>query len=194
MRIIMNPHTQDTHPQDTHPQGPIDRFTLRIEEMRRDVGARGTRGPGGLVQKLVLEFFVSMFRLLAALAERHRNGTLPELAPPSAPEQPRPWPAELRPRESGWAESRNLWDPWGDSTQPEMAEPSVEQPAALPLPRRARARKSGKESGLGSARSKREDDGCWALWHGPGLVLSADAGFLRLFSKNAGLGAGFGVS
>jgi hypothetical protein len=174
-----------THTQDTHTQDPIDRFTLRIEEMRRDSHARG---PARLVQNLVLGFFMSFMRLLADFAERRRNGTLPEVVPAAAPAQARAWPADLRPRESGWVE-RDLWDPWGNSTtngpveQPETIEPIAEVPGEMPPPRRARVRILKESSEPASARAQHVDDGCWPPWRKPGLVWTTEAGLWRLFSK-----------
>jgi hypothetical protein len=188
----------ETHTQDTHPQDPIDRFTLRIEEMR---SMRGVYGPARLLHKLFLDFFMSMFRVLASLAEQRRNGTLPETAPTGDPDEPRAWPP-LRARESGWAEYRSLEDPWGDSTtqapatQPEVtpeingpiAAVQAGAPAALPLPRSARVRKCKKESGPAPARPRHADEGAWPLWRGAGLLWITDAGLLRFFSKKAVLG------
>src|SRR5271167_838501 len=136
----------ETQTQDTHPQDPIDRLTLCIEELR---SMPGVRGQMWLLHLLFLDFFMSMFKMLASLAEMRRNGTLPAVAPAAAPEEPRAWPADLRPRESGWLEHRDLHDPWGEpevtapiaEAQCEMApreEPGVEQPAGLPPKARVR--------------------------------------------------------
>src|SRR5271168_2008100 len=97
-----------TQTQDTQTQDPIDRFTLRMEEIRQD---SVVRGPMRLLHNLFLDFFMGFFKLLAKLAEQRRNGTLPELAP----EQERVWPP-LRQRESGWAEYQSPYEPCGDST------------------------------------------------------------------------------
>src|SRR5271163_4507703 len=184
MVIVMTNQTQDTQTQD-----PIDRFTLRIEEMRRD---SVVRGPMKALQNLFLDFFVNLFRVLANLAEQRRNGTLPALPPPVEPDEARAWPP-LRQRESGWAEYRSLYDPWGDSSVPAPVEqPAMLEPieplqagalAARPLRPRVRVRTSRKKSEPALARSKREGGGCWALWRGPRLVLAADVGFLRLDLK-----------
>src|SRR5271165_1670247 len=120
-----------TQAQDTHTQDPIERFTLRMEELRRD---SVVRGPMRLLHNLFLDFFMSMFRLLASLAEQRRNGTLPEWAPPAAAEQSRAWPAELRPRESGWVEHRYPRDASGGGEmhapleRPEMPSEPTEAP------------------------------------------------------------------
>jgi len=165
-----------THTQDTHPQDPNDRFTLRIEELR---SVPVPRGAAGLLHKMFLELFISLLKLLAAFAEQRRNGTLPEMAPASAPEQPRAWPADLRPRESGWVEHRYPEDAYGGGTM----RGRVEQPAGMPSTRRARVRKCTEQSGPASARPRYEDDGRWSWWRGPGLVWIAQAGFLRVDSK-----------
>jgi hypothetical protein len=186
-----------TQAQDTHTQDPIERFTLRLEEIRRD---SVVRGPMRLVHNLFLDFFMGFFRLLASLAEQRRNGTLPEWVPAAAAE-PRAWPADLRPRESGWAEDRGLYDPWGDSAvharceraetnaEPSCEMPGVEQPAGPPR-RRGRARKCGKESGLALVRPRHAGDCAWPLWRGPGLLWREVAGFLRFDSKKPVLGGG----
>jgi hypothetical protein len=168
-----------TQTQDTHTQDPIERFTLRMEEMRRNCVVRG---PMGLLHKLILhfffkDFFAGMFRLLADLAERRRNGTLPEIAPVGEPEQPSAWPvlvqAPGRPRESGRAEYRKLDDPWGE--QPEMP-PEINQPIAETEP----CEKPGIEQPL---RPRQVDNDCWLLWRGPGVLWTADAGFFGVDSK-----------
>jgi len=179
---------------------PNDRFTPRIEEMRNPPGVHG---PARLVHNVIVDFFIVVFRLLAGLAERHRNGTLPVMAPPSPPDQPRPWPAELRPRESGWRESRDLYDPWGDSTkdgqfeQPEVKEPTealqvgapcemppcektpcekpgVEPPAGLPVPPKARVRKL--KVAEPSADARCHDMDASSVWH---VALADDAALFR---------------
>src|SRR5271166_6080235 len=122
-----------TQAQDTHPQDPIDRLTLRIEEMRGD---SVVRGPARVLHNLFLEFFLAMIRLLASFAEMRRNGTLPVIAPVVATEQPRAWPADLRPRESGWLEYQYAE---GAFEQPETNERvealQARTPCAMPLPR-----------------------------------------------------------
>jgi hypothetical protein len=198
--------SMETQTQDTHPQDPIDRFALRLEEMRRDSEARGL---ARLVQNLILDFFLAMMKLLAGLAEQRRNGTLPAVPEPAvAAEGPaRAWPADLRPRESGWAESRDLYDPWGDSPargqaeRPEAIEPTealhvgapgeispnepprVEQPVGLPLPRAARVRSAKDRCEPVQARSQHVDRDWWPVSCGRGLLWTADAGFPKAFSQ-----------
>jgi hypothetical protein len=201
----------------TNSQDPADRFPLLTEEVRRVRDARH-----GLARPLVLlicELFLCMLRTFARLAEQVRNGTLPVAAPAGAPDQPRAWPADLRPRESGWLEHRNPKDAPRDAPRdasgggtmhgpferPEMASelnepvaevpceiapcemPGVEQPAGLPLPRRARVRKLKVSSGPASARARHVDDGCWPRWRKAGLLWTTEAGFLRFDSEKMGL-------
>jgi len=202
-----------THTQDTHPQDPIDRFTLRIEELRRD---SVLRGPMRLLHNLFLDFFISMFRQLAGLAEQRRNGTLPEMAQASVRELPSAWPP-LRQRESRWAEYRKLYDPWSDSTtheqieQPEMAAPVealqagapcemqvIEQPIT-PSPRRARVRKLKVAAHSGDATYEHiETSSMWLVASAEGAFPPPSrglkafrptiAGFLRPDSKKWALG------
>jgi len=123
-----------TQAQDTHPQDPIDAYTLHIEEMRRRPVPSGL---AGLVHLLFVEFFTFLFRWMAEIAERNRKGTLPEVAPVAARE-PRAWPDELSPRESGWLERRGVETAWSGATmhgpleQPEAPrrQQVVEQPKA----------------------------------------------------------------
>jgi hypothetical protein len=152
-------------------QDPIDRFAIRIEAMRQD---SAVRGPMRLVQKLMLDFFMAMLKLLTGLAEQRRNGTLPVVAPVPEPEEPRAWPDDLRPRESGWAERRDLYDPWGDSRvhgqvePPEMVAPICEVPCEMPpceIPRVEQPPRPYYADG------------------GAGMLCTAEAGFLRLFLK-----------
>jgi len=163
--LVMETNTQATHPKDTHSQDPIERFTLRMEELRRD---SVVRGPMRLLHNLFLDFFMSMFKLLAALAEQRRNGTLPDVAPAEVADQPRAWPP-LRPRESGWAEYRSLYDRCGDSTmhapagQPEMSPempPETNEPVAPPP--RVRARHGKQKPEPLPARRQVADEGGWA--------------------------------
>jgi hypothetical protein len=134
-----------TQAQDTHTQDPIERFTLRMEEIRQD---SVLRGPMRLLHDMILALFTGMFRVFAKLAEMRRNGTLPEWTPPAAAEQPRAWPAELRPRESGWLDRRDLWDPWsdstrdasGDSTQDASGDSTAQEPIEQPTPVRPASR------------------------------------------------------
>ena len=76
-------------------QDPNYSFSLRIDEMRRECGVYG---PARLLHNLFLDFFMSLFKLFANLAEQRRNGMLPEIV---APKEPYAWPP-LRQRESGW--------------------------------------------------------------------------------------------
>jgi hypothetical protein len=157
----------------THIEDLIDRFTLRMEEMR---GASGVHGPARLLHDLVLHLVANMIRLLVSVAEQQRNGMLADAAPAGAREQPRAWPADLRWRESGWLEHRSPEDACGGGTMhgqferpempPEMKEPIaeppcrmpvVEQPAGLPLPRRAWVRKLMNSSGPAPARPQHVD-------------------------------------
>jgi hypothetical protein len=175
----------------TTTQDPICRFTLRIEELRR---VPGLHGLALLVHNLLFDVFMSMIRLFASLAERARTGTLAELAPApqggassrptAAPDQPRVRPPDLRPRHDDTMHRR--------FEQPEMTEqiaeapcrmPAVEQPAGLPLPPRARARRAMNKSGPAPARPRQVDDGRWPRWRGPGILSTAEAGFLRFDSK-----------
>ncbi len=180
---------------DTSAQNSIDRFTLRIEEMR---DMPGVRGPMRLLHNLFVDIFLNLLRLLASFAERRRNGTLAEMAPARAPEQPRAWPADLRPRESGWLEQRCPEGGWdgrtmrGSFERPEMQEPIVEapcktpvieQPAALPLPRRVHVRKLQELSGPVRGCAQHVDDGGWPRLRRPGLSLPMAAGFVRVDSK-----------
>jgi hypothetical protein len=129
-------------------QDPIDRITLRIEQMRR---VPGVHGPAGFVHNLILDFFTCLLRLLAGIAEQVRNGTLPDTAPAGAPDQPRAWPPDPQPRQRGWLKHRSPEAAWGARTMhgpfeqpempPEIKQPVVEQPTGRPLPRRARLRK-----------------------------------------------------
>jgi hypothetical protein len=144
-------------------QDPIDRFTLLMEEFRRE---RGVHGPAGPLRCLFWGLFIGMMRLLASRAEPVRNGTLADTAPAAAPDQSRAWPPDLRQRQSGWLEHRSPEAAWGGGTMhgpfeqpemlPEMNEPIaappcempvVEQPTGLPLPRRPRLRKLQASSG-----------------------------------------------
>jgi len=93
-----------THTQDTHPQDPIDRFTLRIEGLRRMPVPRGV---AGVVHLMFVEFFIALWKALARFATQCRNGTPPEAVPAAAPGPSRTWPADLRPRESGWVQERS---------------------------------------------------------------------------------------
>ena len=99
-----------TQTQDTHPQDPIDRFALYIEGLRRMPVPRGL---ARIVHLLLVEFFTFLWAWAAEIAEQRRNGTLPEVVPAAARE-PRAWPAELRPRESGWVEQRSPEAAGGD--------------------------------------------------------------------------------
>jgi hypothetical protein len=179
-------------------QDPIHRFTLRIEELRH---VPGLHGLALLVHNLMFALFMSMIRLFAALAKRARAGTLAETAPaPQAGASPRPTgapdpsrvrPPDLRPRHDGTMHAR--------FEQPEMQEqiaeppcqmPAIEQTAGLPLPPRARVRKRKESSGPAPSRARHVHDGCWPRWRGPGLLSTADAGFLRLDSKKWVSGGG----
>jgi len=185
----------ETQPQDTHPQDPIDRIALRIEEMRRDSVARG---PMRVLHKLFLDFFMGMMRLLASLAEQRRNGTLPEWAPAPMAEQPRAWPADLRPRESGWVEHRYPREACGGRAvyerfeQPEVAKaiaeapgekPGIEQPTGASPPRQSRVGKLKADCEPVAVRSRPAHDGYWPRLRGPALVSTGNAGFLRVDSK-----------
>jgi len=173
----------ETQTQDTHPQDPIDRFALHIEGMRR---MSVPRGLARIVHILLVEFFVFLLCWAADIAERRRNGTLPEVAPVAARE-PRAWPADLRPRESGWVEQRGAEAALGGATmqgqfeQPEINEPVVEMLAALPP--RDRAGKPKVSSEPAPARPRHVDDGGGARWRGPGIVWITDVGVLRADSK-----------
>jgi len=179
-----------TQAQDTHPQDPIDAYTLHIEEMRRRPVPSGL---AGLVHMLFVEFFTFLFMWMAEIAERNRKGTLPEVAPVAAHE-PRARPADLRPRESGWVQQRNRAAASGGTKmhgqfeQPKINQPAVEQPAALPPPRQDRVQKSKISAGPAPARPRHVDDECsqrcgWPRWRGPGMVWTAEAGFVGFDSK-----------
>jgi hypothetical protein len=163
-----------TQAQDTHTQDPIERFTLRMEELRRNCVVRG---PLRLLHNLFLHFFIKdffagMFRLLADLAEKRRNGTLPDIAPVACvPEEARAWPDDLRPRERGGVEKRSLADPWGERTVHEQVEQpeTVEPIAEVPQVRVRHVKKS-------PARPQHVDGGAVVLW-------TVDDGLLRLDSK-----------
>jgi hypothetical protein len=175
----------------TTTQDPICRFTLRIEELRR---VPGLHGIALLVHNLMFDVFMSMIRLFAALAKRARAGTLAETAPApqggasprptGSPDEPRVRPPDPRPRHDGTMHAR--------FEQPEMQEqiaeppcqmPAVEQPAGLPPPPRARVRSARHKSGPAPARPRHVEHCCWPRWRGPGLLWTAEAGFLRFDSK-----------
>ena len=181
-----------TQTQDTHPQDPIDRFTLRIEGLRRMPVPRGV---AGVVHLMFVEFFVALWTALARFAERCRNGTLAELAPVAARES-RAWSAELRPRESGWVEQRGAEAGRGGGTsrapleQPEIKEPIVktlvvERPAAPPS--RVRARQWKVSSGPAPARPQHVDDCCWPRRCGAGLLCATEAVSSKLFLEERAL-------
>ena len=136
-------------------QDPIDRFTLRIEELRR---VPTGHGPARLVHNLILDIFMSMLRLFASLAEQVRTGTLPTGTLPTgtlptgtlptgtlpdtapaprgggsprhggAPDSPRVRPPELLARQIPEAAS-NGRTTHGLFEQPEMP-PEIKQPIA----------------------------------------------------------------
>ena len=189
----------------TDPQDPLDRFALGIEEMR---SMPVPRGFARLLHNLIADIFTCLLRLFAALAERRRNGTLPDLAPAAAPDQPRAWPPDLRPRDSGWQEHRSPEAAAAGGTMhaqveqpqtpPEITEPTaeppcqapvVEQPTALPPPQRAHVRKLKDPSGPALAPPRHADDGRWPQWREPGLLWTTNAGFLRLDSQKPVLAA-----
>jgi len=170
-----------TQTQDTHPQDPIDRFTLRIEGLRRMPVPRGV---AGVVHLMFVEFFVALWTALARFAEQRRNGTLAVPAPVVAPDQSRTWPAEPRPRESGGVEQRSAEAPrdCGTSRAP-LEQPEIKQPiAAREVP--------GVEPPAVLARPQHVDDGCWPRWRGAGLRWTGTARFLRLDSNKSGLAGG----
>ncbi len=110
-------------------QDLIDPFTPRIEELLRERdAARAAERP---VAVLICELFIYLMRMMAVIFERNRNGELPAPVPAGASDRPElnepiaGAPCEMTPR----------------------AEPGVEQPAALRLPRRARVRKLKVSSG-----------------------------------------------
>jgi hypothetical protein len=177
-----------TQAQDTHPQDPIERFALHVEGLRRMPVPRGL---ARIVHWLLVAFFAYILKVAADIVEQRRNGTLPEVAP-----------ADLRPRESGWVEQRSAEVALGGRTthapiaQPEINEPAVEQPAALPPPRQDRVQKSKISSGPAPARPRHVDDECsqrwggWPRWRGPGMVGTAEVGALGVCSKKWALAGG----
>jgi len=166
----------------TTTQDPIDPFTLRIEELRRIPRAHG---PAGLLHDLFLDLFVRLLRLLASLCEQVRTGTLPDTAPAGAPGPSRVRSPDPRPRPSGSTMHGRFEQPEikEQIAEPPCRTPAVEQPAGLPLPPRARVRRAKNKSGPAPARPRHVDDGCWPRWCGPGLLWTAEAGFLRFDSK-----------
>jgi hypothetical protein len=67
-------------------QDLIDPFTPRIEELLRERDA--ARGASRPVVVLLCDLFIYLMRMMAAIAERNRNGELPATAMAAAPDQP----------------------------------------------------------------------------------------------------------
>jgi len=170
-------------------QDPSDPFTPRIEELLRERDA--ARGIGRPVVVLLCDLFIYLMRLMADIAERKRAGELAATAPEAAPDQ-----AAQAALDGGTMH--------GLFEQPDIKEsiaeapcevspcevPGVEQPAGLPLPRRARVRKLKVLSGQAPARPQHVDHGRWPLWRGVGVFWTTEAGFLRVDSKKRGCGGG----
>ena len=171
----------ETQPQDTHPQDPIERFALHIEGLRRMPVPRGI---ARIVHWLLLEFFTYVLRVAAHFAEQRRNGTLPEVAPAAARE-PRAWPADLRPRESGWVEQRGDQLALGGGNRSghsgaggDPGCPMVGAVAGMD------SRLRGNDGIEPAAQAPRHvNHGDWPQSRGPGMVWTTGAGLLRLDSK-----------
>jgi hypothetical protein len=177
-------------------QDPIDRFTLRIEELRR---MPGLRGPARLLHNLFLDLFLSLIRLLASLAEQARAGSLPDTATASqAGESPRParasasprvWPSDLRPSQSGSLEHRaTMQEP---ITEPPCRMPEVEPPTGQPRP--ARVRTANAPSKLAPARPRHEATGPSPPMPGRRDILDQGRRLFEAFFKEMGL-SGPGLS
>jgi hypothetical protein len=155
-----------------------------------------------LLRALVIRILSS----LADIVERGRVARLAATAPAAAPDTPpqqvgRP---EHRVTEAacgggmthGPREQPEMTGPIAEAPQPARGlpppcpMPEVEPPAGLPLPPRARVRKLKESSGPAPALPRHVDDGCWPRWRGPGLLWTAEAGFLRLDSKKWVSGGG----
>ena len=159
-------------------QDPADPFTPRIEELLRERDA--AHGIGRPVVVLLCDLFIYLMRMMAAIAERGRNGELPATAPEAALdggtmhglfEQPE-MPAEI---------IEPIAEP--PREMPPCEVPGIEQPAGLPLPRRARVRKLKVSSGQAPARPQHVDHGGWPQWRGAGVLWTTEVGFLRFDSK-----------
>jgi len=131
---------------------------------------------------LFVEFFIGLWTALAGFAEHRRNGTLAEVVPVEARET-RAWPAELRPRDSGWVEHRGVEDASGGATMREQ----VQQ---LKMPREIIEPIAESPAGPAFARPLYVHDGCWPRSCGPGVVWTTDIGLLRLDSKKSALAVG----
>jgi hypothetical protein len=182
-------------------QDPIEAFRLRIAEYRL---VPREAGPSGLFAWLIRALILRMFSNLADVLEQVRAdvraaAARAAAAPPDAPDQPRQSnrPEHRIPEAAcGAGVTHEPCEP------PEMAEPIAEVPQvgrglpppcpmpAVELPR-ARVRSARNKSAPAPARPRHVDDGCWPQWRGPGILSTAEAGFLRFDSKKlVGTGGG----
>ena len=152
-------------------QDPAGRYTLLAEKVRRIGEEQGPRhGFGRLVHLLICDIFLCMLRAFAALAERARAGTLPEVAP--APSQ------DAAPRSVSETDISGD-QPCAPSQQPEMLalraaapRPARMKPCRTPRvepPPRACVRPAKDRARPTPAHPHHVDDGTWPRWRGPGL-------------------------
>jgi len=153
-------------------QDLIDPFTPQIEELlrERDAALAAARP----IAVLLCDLFLYLMRLMAAIFERKRAGELAAMAPAGAADQP------------------EINEPVAEAVRemPPFEVRGVEQPTALPLPRRARGRKLKVSSVQAPARRRHVDHGVWPLWRRVGVFWTAEVGFLGVDSKKWVLAGG----